>query len=104
MVKNPYGRRGSPAHRHRIGQVEQKLTSNGWQTVAGGDLLPERKYGNYFPDLVMEKGSSRIAIQVGKATRSGLPVARERRCLKGLKTTGQFTHVFFLKYLVEPNH
>lgn len=33
--KNPYGRRGSPAHRHRIGQVEEKLTSNGWQTVAG---------------------------------------------------------------------
>lgn len=57
------------------------------------------RFGTRFPDLVMQRGSSTIAFQVGRATRGGLPVARERRAMADLQATGQFDHVFFLRYL-----
>jgi hypothetical protein len=65
--------------------------------VAGGSL-PEAKYGSRFPDLVMERNGQRIALQVGRTTKLGLPVARERRALVDLTATGEFDHVFFLRY------
>lgn len=40
-----------------------------------------------------------IAIQVGRATRGGRPVARERRAMADLQATGKFDHVFFLEYV-----
>ncbi|MFI6680466.1 hypothetical protein [Kribbella sp. NPDC050470] len=95
---NPYGRRGSPAHVDRIDEAETRLAARGWTTVAGGSL-PERMYGSRFPDLVMQRGESTIAIQVGRATRRGLPIARERRAIADLRRTGAFDHVFFLKYV-----
>jgi hypothetical protein len=33
---NPWGRRGSPAHRGRIREVESRFTDRGWNVVAGG--------------------------------------------------------------------
>ena len=64
-----------------------------------GGTGPEMKYGNRFPDLVLEKGNKRISIQIGHATEvSRLPVARERRAIADLRALGDFDHVFFLKY------
>jgi RHS repeat-associated protein len=103
---NPYGRRGSPAHTARIAEAETRLTAAGFRTESGGAVdggLPERGVrvagGRIrFPDLVMRRGDQRIAIQVGRATRDGRPVARERRALQELRNTGEFDHVFFISY------
>ena len=97
--RNPFGRPGKPAHRARISQAEQRLKAKGWDTTAGGWSLKERKFGNRFPDLVMEKGGRKIAVQVGLATKKGrIPIARERRAISDLRALDDFDHVFFLEY------
>jgi hypothetical protein len=55
-------------------------------------------YGKRLPDLVMERNGKLIAIQVGRTTKSGIPIARERRALDDLRATGEFDHVWFVKY------
>jgi hypothetical protein len=97
-VPNPWGRRGSPAHVAGIGEAEARLSDNGWTTVAGGSL-PEAKYGARFPDLVVTRAGVTIAIQVGRTTAGGLPVAREVRALADLRSGDWFAHVFFLGYV-----
>jgi RHS repeat-associated protein len=96
-VPNPWGRRGSPAHGARVAEAEERFASRGWNTVSGGSL-PERMYGRRFPDLVMERNGRLIAFQIGRTTRSGRPIARERRALGDLQATGEFEHVWFLGY------
>lgn len=99
---NPWGRRGSPAHQARVAQAEQRLSAQGWRTVSGGSL-PERAVSvsggrRRYPDLVMERNGQQIAIQVGRVTGGGMPVPRERAARSDLRGTGQFSHVFFLRY------
>jgi len=36
IVRNPYGRIGSPAHRARILEVQERLKAKGWKVFAGG--------------------------------------------------------------------
>jgi hypothetical protein len=96
-VPNPWGRRGSPAHRARIYEAEQRFTARGWEVVAGGSL-PEVRYGSRLPDLVLARDGKRIAFQVGRVTKAGRPIARERRALGDLRATGEFDNVYFLKY------
>ena len=96
-MRNPCGRRGSPAHQSRIVEVRQKLEGRGWETTSGGGG-PEIKVGNRYPDLTMRKGDKRIVIQVGRATKSGQPIDRERRAIRDLRNSGEFNHVFFLRY------
>jgi hypothetical protein len=101
---NPFGRRGSPAHVAKINEAEAMLNARGWQTVAGGSR-PEMRIGNRFPDLIVERNGQRIAVQVGKRTRAGLPIARERRALADLRAAmdpttklPEFIHAFFVQY------
>ena len=61
--------------------------------------LREKKYGRRFPDLVFACGGERIAIQVGRVTKKGLPVARERRAMSDLWSTGDFDQVFSVPYV-----
>ena len=76
QVTNPWGRRGGPAHRERISQAEQRFIDKGWKTVSGGSKSEARVYmsdGSYrYPDLVMQKGSTKIALNVGTTTAGGL--------------------------------
>jgi RHS repeat-associated protein len=91
---NPFGRRGSPAHQARIGQAEERLNARGFETASGGSL-PERAVNVgggrlRFPDLVVRNAEGKtVAVQVGRATRSGRPVARERRALEDLRNSGE---------------
>jgi hypothetical protein len=99
---NPWGRRGSPAHVGRVLQAETSLRGKGWSTISGGSL-PEKAIpvlgGRWrYPDLVMEKNGKRIAIQVGRVKASGSPVSREVKALNDLRNSGQFNHVWFLRY------
>jgi len=96
-VPNPWGRRGSPAHTDKVLEAEKRLGDKGWKTISGGSL-PEEKVGNRYPDLVMKKGDDQIAVQVGRGTRGGIPVIRERRAMDDLRKTGEFSHVFFVRY------
>jgi len=97
FVPNPHGRLGSPAHRARIAQARDRLLAKGARLVSGGGT-PEVKYGNRYPDLVIEWQGQRIAIQVGRVTRGGLPVARERYAIADLRALPDFSHVFYLGY------
>jgi len=94
---NPYGRRGSPAHRQKICEVENRLAKRGWITRSGG-RLPEMKFGNRFPDLVMTKGEKQIAIQVGRAAPMYGPISREWQAIQDLRRMEEFNHVFFIGY------
>jgi hypothetical protein len=96
-VPNPWGKRGSPAHVNRVAEAEKRLKENGWELVAGGSRR-EQRFGNRFPDLVFEKNGKTIAIQVGRRTFGGRPVAREARAIRDLRNTGEFNHVFFIRY------
>ena len=53
-----------------------------------------------FPDLVMRNPvtGKQIAIQVGRKTKGGMPVPRERRAVLDLRASGLFSHVFFISY------
>jgi hypothetical protein len=96
-VPNPWGKRGSPAHRARIEEAQERFTSNGWDVVSGG-TEPERRYGSRYPDLVLERNNKRIAFQVGRVTKAGRPIPRERRALADLQGTGEFDNIYYLAY------
>ena len=101
-VTNPWGRRGSPPHRNRILEAEQRFNDKHWTTVSGGSKPEARVYmpdGSYrYPDLVLEKGGTRIAINVGHATKGGLPVSGERPALADLRKAGELAHAFFISF------
>lgn len=78
-------------------EAQTRLTDSGWSTVSGG-LRPEAKHGTRSPDLVMERRQQQIAIQVGRTTKGGTPVIRERRAMNDLRAAGDFDHVFFLRH------
>ena len=73
-----------------------------WETYAGGTLPERRVYmpdGSYrYPDLIMEKGGAKVAINIGHVTETGLPIARERDSLAALREAGELAHAFFVKY------
>jgi hypothetical protein len=96
-VPNPWGRRGSPAHRAKILSVEQRLIDKGYVRVTGGSGA-EKKLGNRFPDLLMEKNGKRVVVQVGKLNKDGTPIARERAALKDLRSDPNAGTVVFVPY------
>ena len=58
--------------------------------------MPDGRYR--YPDLVMKKGNTRIAINVGRTTKGGLPVSYERAPLADLRDVGELAHAFFISY------
>jgi len=95
-------RRGGTAHRVKIAEAQARLEAKGFKLESGG-LGKEQKYGNRFSDLVMEKDGKRIALQIGKRNKNGMPIARERRALDDLRAyerngEGYFDHVFYVGY------
>ena len=86
---NPNGRKGGPAHQNTIQREKQKLEATGFNTHTENkvDILNGYK-SKRFTDLMGTKGKETIHIQVGKATKGGIPVARERRALEDLLKAG----------------
>jgi len=102
-VSNPWGRRGGVPHRDKIARVEERRWEHGWVTEWGGRYIAEKGVrvpgGRLrFPDIIMSKGGKRIAIQIGRVTKRGRPVARERRALADLRASGRFTRVIFIPF------
>ncbi|MGE5829933.1 MAG: LamG-like jellyroll fold domain-containing protein [Micromonosporaceae bacterium] len=97
------GKLGGAAHRAKVFAVEARFARKGFSTKWGGSFQKEHKFGNRFPDIVMEKpGYGQVAIQIGRKTKGVFgpvrPVARERAAIADLQRTGQFRHVFFFAY------
>ena len=94
-VRSGASREWGPASDRRIrrrsecgrgGSMSEKAVS-----VGGGRVR--------FPDLVVQNADGKtVAINVGRATQAGQPVAREARALGDLRNSGEFDHVFFLEY------
>ena len=99
---NPGGRRGGEPHRDKVEDELAGWKANGWSLVAGGPRgerkvdLPNGRWR--FPDLWLEKHGLYIAIQVGRSTRAGLPVAREVRAMTDLIDSTVFDDVIFVPY------
>jgi hypothetical protein len=87
---NPWGSRGSPAHRGTINERIRELENDGYEHLAGGDL-PEEYIripdgGGRRPDLTMRAPDGSIYREnVGRTTAAGDPVARERRALNDIE-------------------
>jgi hypothetical protein len=99
-LRNPWGKRGSPAHCKKVDDIEKYFTDpKRGCTLDSGGTRPEQKFGNRYPDLVFkDKSGNRFAIQVGRSTKGGKPVSRERAALCDLRKRPDFKHVFFFKY------
>ena len=91
------------AHRSKVLEAENRLTARGFSFESGGNAA-KRKIDGRLPDLVMTKGDTRIAVQVGRRTLGGKPVSRERKAIVDLKAATDhngppyFDHVFFVRY------
>jgi RHS repeat-associated protein len=98
-IPNPFGKRGSLAHVKRVLEIQQRFLQMGFRHLSGGTRL-EMMFGRRFPDLVFinPRTGAKIALQVGRITKKGLPVKRERNAIRDLRATGDFSNVFFFKY------
>ncbi len=94
---NPNGRKGGDAHQNTIKKETQKLEAAGYKTHTENMVNTPDGYKNKrFTDIMGTKGNREIHVQVGKATKSGMPVARERRALEDLFSAGK--DVIFVPY------
>jgi RHS repeat-associated protein len=94
---NPHGSRGSPEHQEKVQERIKDLVADGHTHVAGGDKTEETvdTPGGHKetrrPDITTVRPDGEThREQVGRATKSGEPVAREKRALDDIRgSTGQ---------------
>ncbi|MCK4660487.1 MAG: hypothetical protein KAV82_13275 [Phycisphaerae bacterium] len=108
MARSPAtgaGRLGGPAHRAKVEQVVRELKRRGWTIIGGGGIEPEKlikvswRARGRFSDITAEKGGRILRIQVGRQTKGGLPVARERRALQDIRSVqGAGEHTIFIEF------
>ena len=94
---NPYGKKGGPAHQNKINALDDFYSSRGYNVSRE---VPVNTSGGFkskrFADLMVNGKGENFYVQVGKATKGGLPVAREIRALKDLIGVGK--KVIFFAY------
>lgn len=96
---NKYGRKGGPAHQKKIADLYDYYRSQGYTVETEQMVLtPGGHKSKRFADLMITKDNKAIYIQVGRATKGGLPVARERRALQDIMNAGK--RVIFFAYNV----
>ena len=95
---NPNGKKGGTAHQNTIEREAQKLKAAGYKNISKENMIrtPGGQKTKRFTDLMGTRGNRSLHIQVGKATGSGLPVARERRAIADLLKAG--IDVIFVPY------
>ncbi len=101
---NPYGRRGDPGTQKRIDEIEKAIKKKhpDWKHESGG-TRPESNVrtdgGNKNsrgPDLIFRKPNGRKRYyQVGRTTKKGKPVSREKKALDDLKRNKEGNTRFF---------
>ena len=86
---NPNGKKGGAAHQAKIQEIGQDLIDRGYSVDFEHRVLtPGGKKSSRFIDIYATKGNDTIAIQVGRMTKGGLPVSRERQALADLLEYG----------------
>ena len=95
-------KRGGAAHRATV-EAAQRVFSAIGQHTSGGTKAEEivRTGGvkDRFPDLTFDVDlGQRIAIQIGRQLKNGMPVARERAAIADLIKSGKFDEVIFIPY------
>ena len=104
-IPNPHGSLGGPAHRDKVQQVANELERRGFKITGGGGRMPEerlpvpgRRAGRR-PDITAEKDGRTVRVQVGKQTKGGGPVARERDALGDIRSVQEpGDHTIFIPY------
>ena len=107
-VPNPHGSKGSPEHQSKIEEQSKDMKSRG--------LNPEKEYTITDPETgktrradvvgINKEGKIQEVYQVGRETKSGDPISRERSALSDIKTAtkklGNFAEnvkIEFVKYI-----
>ncbi len=90
-VPNPYGKLGDPLTRRRVEEVIKEIEGRGnkARTEAKVDVVNGEKRTR-FADVVEIDGRTGQIVryhQVGLTTKSGIPIARERRAITDIETT-----------------
>ena len=97
---NPHGRLGSPAHRAVVDDVARDLTSKGYTGITRETHVPTPggEKANRYADIsgIDPTTGNREYHQVGRQTKGGLPVKRERDALDDLANATGTTPVFHI--------
>jgi hypothetical protein len=96
FIRNPFGSKGGPLHQGKIMERIDELVDQDYIHKAGGSLkeevitIDDGFKSSRRPDITMLDPEGNIYYEnVGRATKSGLPVAREVRAIQNIeKTTG----------------
>ena len=92
-MRNPYGRLGGPKHRAEVDKISQEIIAKGLQPKTEYQVeTPEGVKSCRFLDVVALDLQTEVPIefyQVGRQTKRGLPVSRERQAIADIeKMTG----------------
>ena len=95
---NPYGRNGGPEHRNKINEIGNDLTNRGYNVTYEAETKTPGGYKDIrFVDIYATNANETLIIQVGRKTKGGLPVIRERRALDDLISAGYYAYFIFYK-------
>jgi len=93
------GRLGGAAHRAKVAKTARRLQRLGYEIVAGGGKAEKARKTAAgclrYPDIIARKAGVEYYFNIGRATKGGLPVARERRALEELATISRASFVRF---------
>ena len=95
--RNPYGKKGSPAHQRVIQEAKAHFEQLGYEVYEEVLIKTPGGYKNKrFVDLLVTDGIHSFGIQVGRNGTRGFPVARELRAIADLIDV--LEAVFFIAY------
>ena len=94
---NPNGKKGSDAHQNKIHAIGEDIAARGYSVVYEYRVNTGGGYKNTrYLDVYATNGYDSFGVQVGRMTRGGLPVARERYAIFDISGAGIST--IFVRY------
>jgi hypothetical protein len=87
-VPNPHGKKGGPAHQKEVDKVEADIQSRGLKPVREHNVkTPGGHKGERYVDVVGKDKTGKVVEyhQVGKQTKGGIPVSRERKAIDDIQ-------------------
>jgi len=92
------GRLGGAAHRAKVVKTVERLEALGCEIRAGGgasERAVQTAHRLRYPDIIAAKNGVEFYVNVGRTTKAGRPVARERRALQDL---GMINRTMFIPF------
>ena len=99
FIPNKYGKLGSPAHQGKIQEIVDYFKNNTQYAVTKEYRVntPDGSKPYRYADVHVKGSGVSLLIQVGRSTKSGYPVARERYAINDIISTGNYM-VCFIPY------